>query len=336
MVRLLGLAAALTFGAAVHRVAVADEPKGGGKTAPADPTAQVLAKLRQPLALKSGEVSIQEFAALVEKGTGVGVVVNEGAFRDSGAAAAEADGLLVRPAGFKGASAAAVLRLTLAKTDATYLVRRDHLEIVPVSHARREARATTRTDPQTGNDIPPFPLVSGVFKERPLSEALDELAADHDLTVLLSPQAADQRAAFVSARLLNVPADTAVELLALQADLRVVRRGAALLVTSKDHSDGLFNERNDRRRQRIETENLRAPMGFQGQIGFAGNLGNPGGFVGTPAPGAGVMGQPAPGPGAAIGGSGAQPAGFGSGPFPGGLGGGGLPGKIGFSGGYGI
>ena len=267
MVRLLMLAAALTFGATLHRVAVADEPKGG-KAAPADPTAQLLAKLKQPLVLKTDEVPLHEFASLVEKATGVGVVVNEGAFREGGVAAAEADGLTVRPAAFKGATAAAVLRYTLAKADATFLVRRDHIEIVPLSYARKESRQANRTD-ANGSDVEPYPLVSAVFREKPLNEALEQVAADHDLTIVLSPQAADQKAAFVTARLLNVPADRAVELLAIQADLRVVRRGSAFLVTSKDHSDGLFNERNDRQRQKIETENLRnRPTGaFIGRSG---------------------------------------------------------------------
>lgn len=336
MVRLLMLAAALTFGATLHRVAVADEPKGG-QAAPADPTAQLLAKLKQPLVLKTGEISLHEFASLVEKATGVGVVVNEGAFREGGIAAAEADGVMVRPTAFKGATAAAVLRYTLAKTDATFLVRRDHLEIVPLSHARRESRQPTGTD-ANGDPTAPYPLVSAVFREKPLNEALEQVAADHDLTILLAPQAADQKAAFVTARLLNVPADRAVELLALQADLRVVRRGAAFLVTTQGHSDQLFNERNDRKRQQIEIENLRTPpvgnfigqpagaIGFCGNVGVAGNLGNPGCIVGNPGRGAGIAGNPpAPAGMAGVGLAGAGPGfggmgAFGSGPQPGGFG----------------
>ena len=274
MVRMLGLAGLVLFGATLHRVAVADEPKGG-KAAPADPTAELLAKLRQPIALPAGEVTLAEFAAAVEKATGIGVVVNEGAFRGEGAA--DDDGTPVRPVRFKGASAAAVLRLTLAKHGATYLVRRDHVEIVPAEYARKESREATRAD-ANGDPIAPHPLVSAVFRERPLNAALEELAAEHDLTVVIAPQAADQKAAFVTARLLNVPADRAVELLALQADLRVVRRGAAFLVTSKEHAEGLFNERQERERQKIETENMRHPPA--GMLGFAGNLG--GGLGGQP------------------------------------------------------
>jgi hypothetical protein len=306
MVRMLGLAGLVLFGATLHRVAVADEPKGG-KAAPADPTAELLAKLRQPITLPAAEMTLPEFAAAVEKATGVGVVINEGAFRADGAGE-EPDAMPpVRPARFKGATAAAVLRQTLGKREATYLIRRDHVEIVPVAYALKESREANRTD-KNGEPITPHPLVSAVFRERPLNAALEELAAEYDLTVVVAPQAADQKAAFVTARLLNVPADRAVELLALQADLRVIRRGAAFVVTSKEHAEGLFNERMDREQRKIELENLRNPLGGMlgqpgrgngaalcGALGFAGNLGNLGGGPGGGAGfGGGQMGQPAP------------------------------------------
>ena len=69
------------------------------------------------------------------------------------------------------------------------------------------------------------------------------LADRYDLTAIVSPQAGDaRRAGFITARLLNVPADRALELVALQADLRVVRKGAAFLITSREHADALFQE----------------------------------------------------------------------------------------------
>src|SRR5437763_558178 len=77
------------------------------------------------------------------------------------------------------------------------------------------------------------PLVSVVYKEKPLNEALADLAEEFDLNVVVAPQAGDSRMAFVTARLLNVPADKALELIAVQADLRVVRKGTAFLVTSR-------------------------------------------------------------------------------------------------------
>ncbi|HYH64441.1 MAG TPA: hypothetical protein VD866_07060, partial [Urbifossiella sp.] len=80
MMRALGIVGLLVFVAAAHRVAVADQPKAG-KAAPPDPTAQLLAKLRQPITLPpQKEMTFFEFAAAVEKATGVTVVVNEEAF----------------------------------------------------------------------------------------------------------------------------------------------------------------------------------------------------------------------------------------------------------------
>lgn len=299
MMRALGIVGLLVFAATLHRVAVADEPKAG-KAAPADPTAQLLAKLRQPITLPAAdELQLSEFVAVVEKATGVPVTINTTAFRDEGENG-DPEGQPVRVTASKKLAGSVVLRHTLGRQGWTYLVRRDHVEIVPTSFALKESRQPAKTD-ANGDAVAAQPLVSAVVKNVPLEAALEDLAADHDLTVILSPKAGDQKAAFVTARLLNVPADKAVELLALQADLRVVRRGPAFLVTTPEHRDQLNAERNDAERQRIELENLRYPgglgvlgqppggaiCGFGGNVGLAGNLGIGGlGFAG------GQLGQP--------------------------------------------
>lgn len=312
MMRALGLVGLLVFAATLHRVAFADEPKAG-KAAPADPTAQLLAKLRQPISLPAAdELQLSEFAAQVEKATGVPVTINTNAFLHDDSNT-DPEGKTLKLTASKKVSGAVVLRHALGRQGLTYLVRRDHVEIVPITYALRESRQPVKMD-ANGDPMAPNPLVSAVVKNMALSAALDDLAADYDLTVILSPQAGDQKAAFVSARLLNVPADKAIELLALQADLRVVRRGPAFLVTTKDHADGLFNERHEREQRKIELENMRNPAGVLGggppggalcgfggnPAGFAGNLGIGGvGFAGPVPPagtlgfaGGGVMGQP--------------------------------------------
>jgi hypothetical protein len=282
MMRALGIVGLMVFAATVHRVAVADEPPPG-KAAPADPTALLLAKLRQPLVLPAtDELVLPEFAAQVEKALGIPVSINTDAFRTEGGNRPHE--VTVRVAGSKKLSGSVVLRSALGGEGLTYLVRRDHVEIVPVGFALKESRQPVQTD-ANGDTVAAQPLVSAVVKNMPLSAALDDLAADYDLTVILSPKAGDQKAAFVTARLLNVPADKAVELLALQADLRVVRRGPAFLVTTPEHADGLFNERHERARQKIELENMRNPGGVLGGGPPGGALcgfgGNPGGFGGN-------------------------------------------------------
>ena len=71
--------------------------------------------------------------------------------------------------------------------------------------------------------------MSVIFKEKPLNEAVAKIAEMYDLTITVSPQVGDAKTGFVNARILNQPADKAIELLALQCDLRVVRRGTAYI-----------------------------------------------------------------------------------------------------------
>lgn len=149
------------------------------------------------------------------------------------------------------------LDLCLSGVNATYLVRKGVVEIVPVKYAAKETGSELRAGGDGEAVRLAAPLVSAVFKEKPLSEVLANLAEEHDLTVAVAPQANDAKAAFVTARLLNVPADKALELVATQADLRVVRTGAAFLVTTRDHANELFGERLERERQRIELERFR-------------------------------------------------------------------------------
>ena len=102
--------------------------------------------------------------------------------------------------------------------------------------------------------------MSAFFKEKPLNEAVAKIAEMYDLTVIVSPQSGDARTGFVTARLLNVPADKALELLAaLQCDLRASCSAAeaAFLITSRDHANELFDENMGRERQKIELQKLR-------------------------------------------------------------------------------
>jgi hypothetical protein len=61
----------------------------------------------------------------------------------------------------------------------------------------------------------------------------------------------------VSAHLLNLPADKALELLAEQCDLRVIRKGNAYMITTRDHAKELRAEQLEIERQKIELEKLR-------------------------------------------------------------------------------
>jgi hypothetical protein len=150
-----------------------------------------------------------------------------------------------------------LLNVTLEGMQATFLIRNGGVEIVPVGHAASVTRATAldRVDCDSGRLRDP--LVSAVIKEKPLNEAVAKIAETYDLTVVVSPQAGDAKTGFVTARLLNVPADKALELLAVQCDLRVVRDGGSFLLTSRDHANELFEENLERARKKLELQKLR-------------------------------------------------------------------------------
>jgi hypothetical protein len=139
---------------------------------------------------------------------------------------------------------------------ATYIIRGKSIEIVSTSHAARQTKADL-IENEDGRKSLKEPLVSAIFKEKPLNEAVAAIAERYDLTVVVSPQAGDAKTGFVTARLLNVPADQALELLALQNDLRVVRKGPAFLITSREHADGLFQEKLEKERALIELDKFR-------------------------------------------------------------------------------
>ncbi len=236
---------------------------GDVKPAPAkkaDPLERVLATLDGELQLKEGasvnEIPLFELLAFLSKQSDQTFTINEEAFKREGLADIKEAKTTVAVTQLRGMSVRQFLALTLDSLNATYLVKNGVIEVVPLRHAA----AVTKSATSEGEDGRPRlnePLVSVILKEKPLNEAVATLAEMYDLNVIVSPQAGDAKTGFVSARLLNVPADKALELIAVQCDLRVVRKGNAFLLTSKDQANELFNEKLDKERQKIEVEKLR-------------------------------------------------------------------------------
>jgi hypothetical protein len=232
--------------------AVAQNPAGRKP----DQTADLLAKLRKPLDLeKHVEIPLEDFASHVGEKAGLAILINEAAFRAVDPNANPGTMTLKVPQ-LKAMALTTTLPLILGQVDATFLVRKDHIDIVPIAYAAKETRNVVQTDDDSPVQMAE-PLVSMIFKEKPFNEAVAELAEEYNLTVVVSPQSGDARTGFVSARLLNTPADKALELLAVQCDLRIVRKANSFLVTSHDHADGLFQEQLDHERAKIEVERLR-------------------------------------------------------------------------------
>jgi RNA polymerase sigma factor (sigma-70 family) len=133
---------------------------------------------------------------------------------------------------------AAVLKAILARvpvqSGATYLVRGDSIEITTMTALQNEVWGPDF-------DGPFLPLVHLKAKKWPLSDALDQLADQGRLNIVYLASA-DKAATPVTARLTNVPADTAVRLLAAQAGLSVVQRDNVLLVATPEQAEAMMKE----------------------------------------------------------------------------------------------
>jgi hypothetical protein len=132
-----------------------------------------------------------------------------------------------------------VLKGLLNQVDGTYLVRDTHILIT--TRAARRAELGERDDDPDAAVRDAVPLVRITFTDTTLRKALEELATKFDRTIVVAPQAAEKGDTQVSAKLINVPLDHAVELLAEMSDLALVKRGNALFVTTPERAAALKN-----------------------------------------------------------------------------------------------
>jgi hypothetical protein len=131
---------------------------------------------------------------------------------------------------------------------ATYILRRDGIEITTEAAKIAEFRNPSDHAPPNPEAMEapmgspnPLTLVQAEFDKRPLDEALKELADATDSNVILDVRASDKVKA-VTASLINVPLDTAVDLLANMAGLQVVSRDRVLYVTTKENAEAMHKE----------------------------------------------------------------------------------------------
>jgi hypothetical protein len=201
-----------------------------------------------------------------------------------------------------------VLKKILARTPTPtgmppdYVLRRDGIEITTTRAKIAEFYRTTNhpgaapglMDEGPADDHFRFlPLVQVEFKKSRLEDALKNLADVTDHSILLDPRAAD-KAQIVTVTLINIPLDTAVELVANIAGLKVVMRDRALYVTTKDNADAMQKELQDRTPPHPA---LNPGLGMGGIGVLGGGLGGiPPGFGALPLvpPGAGQLPAAAP------------------------------------------
>jgi hypothetical protein len=130
-----------------------------------------------------------------------------------------------------------VLARVPAGSGATFLVRKQAIEITTVAAVRRELGVPA------DEQLPPLVLFESLDRV-PLDRALDRLAEAAGATVVLDARVRGKEGkAEVTARLNNVPIDTAVRLVADMAGLSVVRLDNVLYVTSRKGARRLREER---------------------------------------------------------------------------------------------
>lgn len=144
-----------------------------------------------------------------------------------------------------GVRLSVILDRLVGQIGGAWLMREGHIEITTATALRTETNLND-ADPDAGFKRT-VPVVRFTLKDVPLRKALEDLANRCDRTVILAPQAGDKGDVSVSAKFANVPLDTAVELLADMADLKVVRKANALYVTTPERAESLLSEEEKRR-----------------------------------------------------------------------------------------
>jgi len=134
-----------------------------------------------------------------------------------------------------------VVGALLKQVEGTCLVRDTH--IIVTTRAARRAELGERDDDAEAAIRDAVPLVRMTFTDTPLRKALEELATRFDRTILIAPQAAEKADTAVTAKLVNVPLDHAVELLADMSDLAIVKKGNVLYVTTTERADKIKSQR---------------------------------------------------------------------------------------------
>lgn len=154
------------------------------------------------------------------------------------------------------------LRLLLRQANAAYLVRADHIEITTPQRVATEVWGTINPDaanPENREGIsvrqrPMLQLVNHVYEKIPLDEALRELSESNGVSILADERRAGENLKFpVTATLLNVPLDTAVRLLANQAELEVTLFDNTLTVTSAENALTLQEQQEKLNRMGLES-----------------------------------------------------------------------------------
>jgi type II secretory pathway component GspD/PulD (secretin) len=205
------------------------------------------------------DMSLVELLNQLSKTHNVTFLINQDCFDQAGIPDIKEKKPNVVATSLKGLSLHHFIVQVLKSMRATYIIRGNAVEIVTVAEAARVAKAAIDEDAEGIKSLKE-PLVCAIFKQKPLKESVELMANRYELNVSISPQAGEVNAGGITVRIMNLPADKAIEMLAQQHDLRVVRKGNAYLITSPEHAKKLLAEQAQEERCAIELEKLRANM----------------------------------------------------------------------------
>src|SRR5262249_23406500 len=148
------------------------------------------------------------------------------------------------------------LVFALQSVNGTFLVRRDHLEITTLKEACRECGGhwpyfdAALNWPDSTEAYADFrlPFVQMTFTNRPLTAVFaDLMAVYNDRNVVFAPTATQRMKVAVTGRLLNVPLNQALQILAKLADLESVTCGNITLITTAEKAEPMLKDLAERR-----------------------------------------------------------------------------------------
>jgi hypothetical protein len=149
-----------------------------------------------------------------------------------------------------------LLTFALQSVNGTVLVRRDHLEITTLKEACRECGG-----PWPGFDVDldlpdsteayfdfRLPFVQLSFTNQPLKVVFGQLMAVYnDQNIVFAPEATQRMKVSVTGRLLNVPLNQALQILAKLGDLEAVTCGGITLITTAEKAEPMLKDLAERR-----------------------------------------------------------------------------------------
>jgi type II secretory pathway component GspD/PulD (secretin) len=223
-------------------VTVLAVPGGAGaKPAPAGPierTVSVLQSTRVDYEKDLTTTPLSEVLADLGQRYQVTFVINKAAFADAADQVPDAKATRLTATKLEGLRFGTYLDIYLrglSVPDVTFLARPDYIEITTREMAHKEAglleaveKAKTTGDPEElvgAKARLNLPLVCVATRDEPLGAVLTELSRVYGLNIVIDPSVREAVKVSPAVQLLNVPADTALELLTEQAGLRIVRRG---------------------------------------------------------------------------------------------------------------